>query len=391
MSRILILSSYYLGKATANGICARNIVKQLKQDGHDVYVVCYNNEDLSEENVYTIEKPIHNIKRNLIAKVYGRLKATVSVTLDHTLVNEYQRITLKLCSEKKIDIVIGMFFPFEAVSILAIIKKNFHAIRTVIYELDSVGDGIFSGSKYQKLVNWVIERWCSKQYSSVDAIIVMYSHEEYWRKTFGKKYNKKLMLADIPVLLKKILPPVDKNIETPVSFLYGGLMEQAYRSPDYLLKIFESYLKIEKATLHFFSKGDCEEQIAKIAKRVGCIYQNGYISQENFDKAIAKMDILISLGNRYSRSVPSKLITYFTYGKPIVHFSLQKDDVCVQYLEKYPLGLVLREWDPIEENTRKLYEFVQKARGRKVDFSEVESVFPMNTPAYSARLIIDVI
>ena len=109
------------------------------------------------------------------------------------------------------------------------------------------------------------------------------------------------------------------------------------------------------------------------------------------EEAIAKADVLVSVGNRVSRSVPSKLITYISYGKPVVHFSSQKGDVCVQYLEKYPLGLVLREWDNAETNANKLYEFVEKNRGKMVDFSEISNPFLMNTPSYSADLIEDII
>lgn len=386
MSKILILSSYYLGVSTANGICAKNIAKQLKKNGHDVFVVCYNKGE-AEENVYTVSCPVHNSEKSLASRIYRGIRAIFKPTLNHFLINEYVEKSLNICKNKKIDVVVGMFFPFETVSAVTSIKKHFPWIRTIIYELDSVGDGIFSISKYQILVNYSIERWLRKQYRYADSIIVMESHNDYWKNSFSKKYGNKLILADIPVLVEKKFPQVKKSDNEPVSFLYGGLLEQAYRSPDCLLSIFEEYYKYEQATLDFFSKGDCEVKISDIAKRVPGIHQNGYVSEKMLNEAVIRADILISIGNRVSKSLPSKLITYFSYGKPVVHISLQKDDVCIKYLKQYPLSLILYECDSIEENVKKLRQFIKKNRNNMVKFSDLENSLTKNSPCYSAQLI----
>ena len=151
--------------------------------------------------------------------------------------------------------------------------------------------------------------------------------------------------------------------------------------------MFEEYSKAEEATLDFFSKGDCEAKIAETAKRVSGIRQNGYVPEAVLDEAIAKADVLVSIGNRFSRRVPSKLITNLSYGKPVVHISLQKDDVFAQYLEQYPLGLVLYAWDPVEENAKKLGQFTKENRHKTVGFTEVATALVKNNPAYSADLI----
>ena len=59
----------------------------------------------------------------------------------------------------------------------------------------------------------------------------------------------------------------------------------------------------------------------------------------------------------------------------------------MQYLERYDLGLVLCQWDSVEENAQKLKSFIEKTRGKIVAFSDVERTFVISTPAYSARLI----
>jgi len=386
MSRFLILSSNYLGSANANGICAKNIVKQLTAMGHEVYVVCYN-QGPSEENVYTIPYNSVDVKSTFFSKVLRGTKSLFCPYYNKKLVKEYEAMALNICREKNIDTVISMYFPLETVPVMKSVKKFFPDIKRIIYELDSVGDGIYVSSFYQRVASKAFERWNKRQYRYADSIVIMESHEEYWKKKFGKKHGEKLVMADIPVLVKKELPKVCKNTDEPVSFLYGGLIEQAYRSPDYLLNVFEEYSKEEKAVIDFFSKGDCEGKIAERAKKIPGIRQNGYVPEAVLDEAVAKADVLVSIGNKFSRSVPSKLITYLSYGKPVVHFSSQKDDVCVGYLEKYPLGLVLNEWESVEENAQKLIGFTQEIKGKTVDFSYVVDALKMNTPKYSAELL----
>ena len=71
----------------------------------------------------------------------------------------------------------------------------------------------------------------------------------------------------------------------------------------------------------------------------------------------------------------------------LTSISSQKDDVCGFYLDNYPLGLVLNEWDGVEKNAEKLLEFVNDVQGQTVDFSIVEKALPMNTPEYSVKLL----
>jgi glycosyltransferase involved in cell wall biosynthesis len=387
MKNILIISSYYLGSASANGMCAKNLAKKLYAQGNEVNILCYGESDDIDSAVYTVPFPLFNQSKSFLGKAFTILKSFITPKIDGMLVKNYTDKALKICAEKNIDTVVAMFFPFESVSVLKTIKKRFPNIKTVIYELDSVGDGVATYSKYQALADRAIKRWCDKYYSCADKIIIMQTHEEYWNSTFRKKHGDKLVLADIPVLVEHPLPETKKKEDASLSFLYGGLIQEAYRSPNYLLKFFEEYAKINKSELHFFSKGDCEEKISEAAKRVGCIFQHGYVSEAELDVAIADADILLSIGNRVSRSVPSKLITYFACGKPVVHFSSQKEDVCMQYIEKYELGLVLCEWDTVEENIRKFQDFLDKALGRSVNIEMVEKVFNKNTPSYSASLI----
>ena len=109
--------------------------------------------------------------------------------------------------------------------------------------------------------------------------------------------------------------------------------------------------------------------------------------QEELQKIIEHTHFLISIGNSTSRSVPSKLISYIASGKPIIHFSSQENDVCWEYLDNYPLGLVVKQSLSYDQACEIVYRFVKQNCGKNVDFDSVREKFYLHDPAYSAKLI----
>lgn len=388
MSNILVLTSQYTGTAGANGICTRNIVEEMKKKGHNISVICFNS-GISEENVYTIPAKETRKKRNPVDRVVKFLRSFFFAVLDRETEQNFKKLTLSLCEKLKIDTVICVFFPLETASVVCDVKMQFPHIKTIIYELDSIGDGIFSSSKLRYFAKLAYEHWGDNNYNYCDKVVIMKSHESYWKKVWGKRFAEKLLIADIPVLAESTIPFTENRANTSISFLYGGILDRKYRSPEYLLSVFNAYTKNKNAVLDFYSKGDCEELIASFGEKNANIRRKGYVPAAVLKEAIARTDVLVSIGNKVSRSVPSKLITYLSYGKLVVHFSSQRNDVCIEYLEKYPLGLTLHECDPLEENVSKLHAFIEKNRGKTIEFSEVAKILKMNTPKYSADLIED--
>lgn len=390
MSNVLFLTSQYTGAAAANGICTRNIVQALKEKGHQVSVVCYQN-DVQEEDVYMIPAQKAGGNDRLLSKLGKAIRSYFCPVMDENIHKLFCETALSLCENKKIDAVVYVYFPLETVMVMEDVKKRFPNITNIVYELDSVGDGIFAASKRNNLAVYNYEKWCIQNYRYADKVVIMESHEEYWRRKFGAEHGDKLQIADIPVLTPRTLPENVEPDHSVVSFLYGGLLGQKYRSPAHLLSVLDAYSKQEKITADFFSKGDCEDQIAAYEARNSSFHRRGYVPEAVLEEALAKADVLVSIGNRISRSVPSKLITYLSYGRPVIHLASQREDVCIGYLERYPLGLVLYEMDSVDENVKKLSRFVEEVRGKTVQFDTISETLILNTPEYSAELILKII
>jgi hypothetical protein len=391
MSRIVVLSTIYLNIPSANGICARNLVDSLRKQGHDVFVICYEEETLSDEEnldrLYTIPVPDLNVKHTIMQKLIRAAMVVAGSTkpiLSEAFTADYYNKLCEIERKSPIDAIIAMYFPFESVEAMFRFSKDRPNIKTFIYEVDSVGDGV-SKSQVYEIYNHAYEKWLNKVYSKVDNVFIMRSHEVYWKSHFGKKFSYKMILTDIPVLVEKNVLHEKRN--DPIKMIYAGLIEKRYRSPSYLLSVLSIISEKIALDFSFYSKGDCENEIAEAKNRISGIHQYGYIAPDELDKEISDADFLVSIGNTVSRSVPSKLITYLGYGKPIIHFSSQREDVCLEYLEKYPYALIIKQDESIETSASKLIDFIQCNKDVKIDTKETMSIYEENTPAFNASLI----
>lgn len=391
MSRIVVLSSIYLGKASTNGLCAQNIVEALTYMGHDVHVICYPDPEVTNEsNIHSIcydQLPHKGLFRRLcerLKKVLFLAGSSPKFFLDYVKVNQYFLKLKDIESRNKIDAVVAMFFPLETVEALSLFKKSNKNIKSIIFELDSIFDGIAQGSPFYNLYDRSYKKWLSTVYNTVDDVIVMRSHMDSWEKNFAHSFHSKLHESDIPVLLPTPSITVKRK---DVSFLYAGLLDRKYRSPKYLLSVLSELSKRNNFTFTFYSKGDCENMIATVSKENRNIRQMGYVKKEELEKAFNDAMFLINIGNSISNSVPSKLISYISYKKPIIHFSSQEDDICNFYLKEYPLSLIIRQENSIEESCSQIISFIEKFNNSDYNDLDIEEIFKMNTPKFSASLI----
>lgn len=393
MSNVLLLSSGYCGKVTANGSCARALVEELLRQGMGARVVCYNDsQDECEEGVVSVcyHSPEEKAAANALQRYWhiGKklLKEAIAPPYDRQLAQTLFEKADKVCSTEKIDMVVAVYFammyPVELIEVGRMLKAKYPQMHLCIYELDSVADGIASQSKWKWLTLPSYRRYLNKIYRKADSVFLMKSHEEHWKAQHGK-YSDKLVLVDIPVLRPCTLPQVTKSSDD-VTFLYGGLVDAGYRSPACILNLFAQEEKALNWRVCFYSKG-CEEMLRSAAEQDKRIQLMGYVKPEVLEQAIAEADVLLSIGNAYSNSLPSKLINYMGYGKPIVHFSLQKHDICADYLNRYPLALVIPAAAGREEVGQMVTDFVKRCRGKRLTYEEVAAELEMNTPQYTVK------
>lgn len=385
MKKILILTSYCYEAARANGLCARALFNELALHDCSVYMIGYGegeNVISSENKYYYIPYP----EKHDAAAFADKLKILRVPYTDNKVEDGYFELCRKLHNQICFDMVIAVYFPLEAVCASVRLKKMFPDIELIIYELDSKGDGIQTKTLpglYQKKTT---EMWLRRQYRYADRIFVMQSHSEYFKKTFKKAAKEKVSFVDLPLLVDHTGLISEKQNDTTF-FIYAGILDERYRSPRNLLDVFFSLKEYKNYRLLFFSRG-CEDMLEEAAKKDSRIILNGYVSQSELEKVMMSSDFLINIGNANSNSVPSKLINYISYGKPILHFSMQERDVCNDYLSSYPLAFSFEYGKALNDDINALLDFLDNAKGKILSYGEIEKRYPMNTPLYSAQAIL---
>ena len=389
MKNLLILTSRCFEDAYANGICAQEIRRALlkRPEINKVFLVGYTKkpgfEGFSDDDSYKFTYNKSKKSNKLIS-----LQKTISPYIRKDLVDKYVEVAKKIISENRIDAIISMFFPLETLVACQKLKKIYPDISTISYQFDSATDiGVFS-SRLSPLHIKAYENYLNKLYSDIDHIIVMESNRKDIQKRYSK-YSKKIYYVNSLALYDyKESEYVDDNT---IDFLYTGTLEKDNYTPEPFFRFFSQNPEKTNWRLHFFSRGNCEELIKAVSQKDKRVIQHGYIDSCLLNEHLKKADFLLSTDNVLKPNcVPYKILNYFSFGKPIIHFTKINGFTVENYINKYPLAICVNQENMSGDNQR-ILKFIDNSRGKKVNKDYIFSTFYKDTPAYSADLIIKIL
>lgn len=155
-----------------------------------------------------------------------------------------------------------------------------------------------------------------------------------------------------------------------VRLIYAGRLYRVIRNPEYMLSLFS---QLDYITLDMYVfQHECDDIIQKYLSEKISLY--GVADRKRYEQMICnEYDILVNIGNNSHIYAPSKIFELLSTGRPIVNFYYYKD---TQYnvIERYPLGINIGKDD--KDALHKLDVFCKSMKGKQLDFSEVEKIFP---------------
>lgn len=397
MKKILVVSSYCFDTPFANGICSNSIAEILSKKGYEVYKVGILNND---ENRYKLKpgefaidyrptnEPEYKGIRRKIHNGINLLKQCFTSGQDVKKIDAYYSLVSKLEKTYDFDCIISFMFPPEAVTAVTKVKKQYTSLLHIIYELDSLTDGInhYSDHWYGKFICGAKIRWSNYQYRRADMICAMKCHESHIEKIYYKNYKDKFRILDLPLLKDRTYFNSKEN-DNIIRFLYTGEVSAEYRNPEKFLHLLEMTHNQRNWRIDFFCKGSGEKILKDYSIKDDRLSVHGYVQAKELDMWYSKADFLINIGNSVSKSLPSKLINYISYGKPIIHICTQQDDICVEYLSEYPLALVIRMDESDQDMVDRFSSFVESNIRKRIDFEQLQKTYSKNTAEYSADVI----
>ena len=153
MKKILFMLGNYTPKASANGICVRAVIEDLKRKGYHVYVICYGNEEkmqeTEQETIVTVQSnrcldndlysgKTRGIKRKVFI-LWSLLTEPPYPMIGKKMAAAFQKKLKFILSRYEIDTIVAVVHPVDAALALASLGKE-PLCRRVIYELDTLTD-----------------------------------------------------------------------------------------------------------------------------------------------------------------------------------------------------------------------------------------------------------
>lgn len=376
--KLLLIPGYVKTVGEANWICLNEIVNAFNAYS-DLSVTIAGTTLEKKETYVSLKQPI----------LYAKKIWNWPVISPKASEQCYQEIVDAL-SKDTYDAMLVMHMPYDGVLAAVRAKKKFPGVKLFLYELDPITYEIDkhrrSLGRYLYFMRVLAER---KTFNACDKILHMECNRKKYADRKYDRYREKFEYLDFPLIHHNEKPQQNgASYEgQTIQLIYTGKLMAHFRSPSYLLEVLKEVRKSLDIKVRFFTAGDCENQISAFAADHPWVERCGYVDKETLGLAIESSECLINIGNKMSDMLPSKLLTYIETGMPIVHVKNQENDVCISYLAKYDLALIIDEEDTIEVSAKKLISFLLSSFGKRLSGDQIVKMYCKNTPEYSAKFI----
>lgn len=378
MNIVFVLGEYY-PNFSAVGKCAYRVANLLAID-NNVKVVCLKsnskekNEELINNQLIIRAHTNEYVKRELYikkirnSKKYNKLffKALFNifrmkkvmqlffskVTINKEKVNAFYNTLNGI--EDKIDVIIPCCFPMESVVASLLYKDNHPNVKLIPYLFDPFTDSL---SLHRLSLNKIIKRRNhleleEKMLKKADKVIVMKHLYDHFINNFD--YDDKIISAEHPLLSNLCN---GNKYDGTIKLVYTGIFHNKVRHPKLFLDLIDSALTKMNAEFNIYAYGNCDHIIRQFSKNNPQIKFHGKVSSEEAEKALIENNIFVSIGNKDNTQVPSKIIEYMSYGKPIIHFYTNKEDKVIKILTNYELALLIDLNEDINYNAKQIIVF----------------------------------
>ena len=400
MEKVLFLLGAYKPLPSANGICVDAIIQHLLSEGKKVYCIAYLKPGLLREEIIDSVK-IRRIREPLYLYLYDKSKKEKSIVSSFVLreiskaidviklfskkktfpissqrlVRSFYEMAESIIEENSIDTIIAVNMPIETIKAVALIKKKKHTIRSVAYLLDPINGGVHHKLLRQEETKRTRD-FENNYLRMMDVVICQKEHERHFRSQFNERELKAFYFLGVPLLQNKIKNSSNQIKKTNYIAIYAGGIDRKTRNPEYIINVFKH---VKNVTLHMYITNDPSCAIEAVGENANIVI-HGRISHDELEQRLEEADCFISIGNSQTMQAPSKLIEYMSYGKPIISTFRIENDTSREYMEKYPLGVMLDEHDLDFERQAKAIEGFLASHHDEVTYEMISSFFWQNTP-----------
>lgn len=413
--KIAVFSYRYLPFCDGTISCLHNVVTELAEY-YDVYVFCEREDLFSKdkervENYTIIRKSALNdfviiikriiserickIKRNPLKQMLNLLNSIVftpasiiSRFIGTTNVETFSRRINRTIESREYDYVLCTDACDSVVRYLSKALNTPYSPEWIFLQFDLYYNNPTICDNDRKLrYNEQLE-W----YNKAKLIVIQPKMMNPSDDVLFSNYLDKILKLHLPAL-RSIKQNVICNRDTKeIVLVYAGSFYKEIRNPktvfDIMLRVVE---KVTNISIKVFSRG-CDDIVSEYSEKFqGRMKCYGFISQEMLEEEYSNADFILSIGNTFDEMIPSKTLNIVQYRKPIIHFSLKKDDMCLEYLKDYPLLLPidLSNSENYYSKIENIIEYINDNKGILCDYQEVNDIYCTFTAKTFAKDIFD--
>ncbi len=392
MKKILFVLDFIYSGHTTNIRLAQAVASQLK-NSYDVWFLCNADKNpLPNEKVVLFssyaDKRSYEIVNNVRSKGGGvatmalefakkpkaLLNVATTVLLKYSLAEKvFKHEIERACKQQDFYAVISVSCPHY--TMFAVANSNITA-KKIAYILDPYSDNA--------TMQYAVSAKKEKNFlSKIDHAVITEPIKDYYLKNNFIQYMDKVTVAQFPALAEKksYATANDKITCVFVGNLYPGI-----RDPGYLFSLAD---RLDKS-INFsftggghegFKKGYLDKYTTALGGRLAL---NTSVSHDKAHQILAQADVLINIGNSVANQLPSKVIEYMGYCKPILNVYKIKNCPSLKYYNRYPLAYNLKEGDFTDKTIAEVNEFIINTKGKHLPYNMIEKTFRETTPTYVA-------
>lgn len=407
MKKILFLSfSYPYGHFGASDNCTVRIMEAMVRTGqYEVWNLSYNPK---EENSQPNYKIVEGLK--LLYLPFPEKRTHHSYAIEHLLlflkiptyplfspvsIWRHYKACKSVLKDKHFDLVISQCSPQDSVMSSALLRKIGIIDKMMVLFWDNI---------YGKIPRMVIPKWFALYRSSrLENWIARYADcllSPSPVKQFHERYGdvKEAMGKRVYLEHPSITPPKKQESMTSDKFIKDDKINILYAGRVYFKEQLEFCINLldktssaDKINLILLTKGLSESDFKDITKDFkGNAILSGWIPLDELNALYSKTDFCIAISG-YSSSVSSKVYEYMCYGKPVIHFYEEEEDVTKLAISRYPLSMSVGLKQDLDTYVVSIDNFIKDSLGKQVPFDEVERLFPDATGAAYVKVISEMV
>lgn len=259
------------------------------------------------------------------------------------------RVGRKIIRDNKIDAVFSVCIPFYSHRVAYRIVDG-SGIRWLSFWVDPYMNKGIHMSRIQYAMHGYAEKRNLMKSQEVYALPEVFNNHELY-----EEFKHKIKTFEIPYIQ-------DRKVERKnYDVVFAGLFYQGVREPE---PMFEIVLKAlpnlpQDVIFKFYVRNPDDYQIIAERSKGRMLFYN-FVNRIELNQKLSDCYMLMNVGNKGTVQMPSKVVEYISYRKPILFFYCEEQDRSFRYLSDYPDILSIDVNNEKERSAKQLIDFFQR-------------------------------